>query len=93
MEYSFNLFNKLAADGTTMAVSKFLRGEGDKGDKKEGRKTARTRAATPFAAEPSGLPVIVCVGSDLAIGDSLGPIVGSMLPIRRRGWTCFCTAP
>ena len=24
-------------------------------------------------------PVVVCVGSDLAIGDSLGPLVGSML--------------
>ena len=89
VEYSFNLFNKLAADGTTMAVSKFLRGEGDKGDKKEGRKTARTRAATPFAAEPSGLPVIVCVGSDLAIGDSLGPIVGSMLRYKTQGLDCF----
>ena len=89
MEYSFNLFNKLAADGTTMAVSKFLRGEGDKGDKKEGRKPARTRAAPPFAAEPSGLPVIVCVGSDLAIGDSLGPIVGSMLRYKTQGLDVF----
>lgn len=25
MEYCFNLFNKLAADGTAMAVEKFLR--------------------------------------------------------------------
>ena len=24
-------------------------------------------------------PVIICVGSDLAIGDSLGPIIGSEL--------------
>lgn len=29
-------------------------------------------------------PVILCVGSDLAIGDSLGPIVGTML--KRKGY-------
>lgn len=29
--------------------------------------------------EDSERPVIVCIGSDLAIGDSLGPIVGTML--------------
>ena len=27
MEYCFNLFNKLAADGTAMAVDKFLQQE------------------------------------------------------------------
>lgn len=30
-------------------------------------------------------PVIVCIGSDLAIGDSLGPIVGSMLRYKTQG--------
>lgn len=28
---------------------------------------------------PASPPVILCIGSDLAIGDSLGPIVGTML--------------
>ena len=32
-------------------------------------------------------PVVLCIGSDLAIGDSLGPIVGTML--KRKG---FCGA-
>ena len=31
------------------------------------------------------VPVIVCIGSDLAIGDSLGPIVGSMLKFKTQG--------
>lgn len=34
-------------------------------------------------------PVIVCVGSDLAIGDSLGPIVGSMLKYKTQGLRLF----
>ena len=33
----------------------------------------------------SAPPVIVCVGSDLAIGDSLGPITGSMLKYKTQG--------
>ena len=31
------------------------------------------------------MPIIVCVGSDLAIGDSLGPICGSMLLYKTQG--------
>lgn len=34
-------------------------------------------------------PVIVCVGSDLAIGDSLGPVCGSMLQYKTRGLPVF----
>lgn len=34
-------------------------------------------------------PVVVCVGSDLAIGDSLGPIVGSMLKYKTQGAVSF----
>ncbi len=34
-------------------------------------------------------PVVVCVGSDLAIGDSLGPIVGSMLKYKTQGLNLF----
>ena len=34
-------------------------------------------------------PVIVCVGSDLAIGDSLGPITGSMLKFKTQGLHVF----
>ncbi len=34
--------------------------------------------------ELDAAPVILCIGSDLAVGDSLGPIVGTMLRTRRR---------
>ena len=34
-------------------------------------------------------PVIVCIGSDLAIGDSLGPITGSMLRYKTQGLNVF----
>ena len=34
-------------------------------------------------------PVIVCIGSDLAIGDSLGPITGSMLKYKTQGLGVF----
>lgn len=34
-------------------------------------------------------PVIVCIGSDLAIGDSLGPITGSMLKYKTQGLNVF----
>lgn len=32
---------------------------------------------------PAAPPVVLCIGSDLAIGDSLGPVAGTML--KRRG--------
>ena len=75
MEYCFNIFNRLAADGTAMAVDKFLHAP-----PASSRKTASAHPAAP---------VIVCVGSDLAIGDSLGPIVGSMLRYKTQGLDCF----
>ena len=34
-------------------------------------------------------PIIVCVGSDLAIGDCLGPITGSMLKYKTQGLKLF----
>ena len=62
MEYTFHIFNKLAADGISTAIEKFSDGE---------------------------MPVVVCVGSDLAIGDSLGPVCGSMLQYKTRGLPVF----
>lgn len=53
MEFSFNVFNKLAPTGIVMALDQILR-----------------------AGRP---PVVLCIGSDLAIGDSLGPICGTQL--------------
>ncbi len=74
MEYSFHLYNKLAADGVAMAINNLLENK---------RKGAGMRS-THFSP-----PVIVCVGSDLAIGDSLGPIVGSMLKYKTQGARAF----
>jgi putative sporulation protein YyaC len=91
MEFTFNVFNKLAADGVSLAVSKFLSAA-----QATTRTAARTAAqattpTTPTApttalADP---PVLLCIGSDLAIGDSLGPIVGSMLKHKTQGLNVF----
>jgi putative sporulation protein YyaC len=62
MEFSFHIYNKLAADGIMMAVDKLL------------------------GNQPKRLPpIVVCVGSDLAVGDSLGPIAGSLLKYKTQG--------
>ena len=62
MEFSFHIYNKLAADGIMMAVDKLL------------------------GNQPERLPpIVVCVGSDLAVGDSLGPIAGSLLKYKTQG--------
>lgn len=38
-----------------------------------------TSALKRFQDESTSPPVVVCIGSDLSIGDSLGPIVGTLL--------------
>lgn len=53
MEYCFNVFNKMAGAGITLALEK--------------------------AVGCDRMPVVLCIGSDLAIGDSLGPVCGTML--------------
>lgn len=53
MQYSFNLYNKLAPTGLTVALNRFLDDE------------------TP--------PVILCIGSDMVTGDSLGPVTGTLI--------------
>ncbi len=34
-------------------------------------------------------PVILCIGSDLSVGDSLGPVVGTKLKEKLAGLNCF----
>ncbi len=80
MEYSFHLYNKLAADGTAMALDRLLTAHSHK------NQTQTRGAGTSLPPKP---PVIVCVGSDLAIGDSLGPITGSMLKYKTQGLNVF----
>ena len=46
----------------------------------------KQKETSPLNTQP---PVIVCIGSDLAIGDSLGPITGSMLKYKTQGLNVF----
>ena len=86
MEYSFHVFNKLAADGVALSLDKLLKRDFQ-------RKTQKMKGAGMSLTENSDLfnspPVIVCVGSDLVIGDSLGPITGSMLRYKTQGLNVF----
>ena len=82
MEHAFHIYNKMAADGVSMAVDKLLHLN------EQCKKTKTTGAGTSSLLECKP-PVIVCVGSDLAIGDSLGPIVGSMLKFKTQGLNVF----
>ena len=75
MEYTFHIYNKLATDGVSMATDKLL-------NIKTTGAGMRSPSKTDWKNQP---PVIVCIGSDLAIGDSLGPIVGSMLKFKTQG--------
>lgn len=34
-------------------------------------------------------PIILCIGSDLSVGDSLGPVTGTMLKEKLAGLNCF----
>lgn len=60
MEYTFNLYNSLAANGVVIALKKLLPQKAD-------------------------APVVICVGSDLSVGDSLGPVTGTFLTQKLRG--------
>ncbi len=79
MEYTFHVQNKLASDGAAMALEKLLAASMDK-------KTKKSRGAGT-SSTPS--VVVVCIGSDLAVGDSLGPITGSMLQYKTQGAHLF----
>ena len=85
MEYSFHIYNKLAADGASMALDRLLLA-----DEKRKMRGACTRSPNKSEQKlQEKPPVIVCIGSDLAIGDSLGPIVGSMLKFKTQGLGVF----
>lgn len=89
MEYSFYLYNKLAADGISMSADRLLRANFRRRMNKS--KGAGTRSSEFLQGKQTedSLPVIVCVGSDLAIGDSLGPICGSMLQYKTQGLNTY----
>ena len=63
-EYTFNLYNTLAPNGTLLALRKII----------------------PYG---ENMPVILCIGSDLSVGDSLGPMCGTKIKDKLRGLNCF----
>ena len=90
MEYTFHTYNQLAADGMAMALDKLLKD--DLSCKLTPKRFARATDSTQnkrfqrlFDGDFDKMPVVVCIGSDLAVGDSLGPIVGSMLKYKTQG--------
>lgn len=106
MEYSFNLYNKFAADGVAVSVERFLRGiKKNRTLKKktvaslqflktEGAGSSLRFKKEPYKKQDTGdfsaeRPVLLCVGSDLAIGDCLGPITGSMLKRKTSGLDAY----
>lgn len=64
MEYSFNVYNSMAAGGEVLALKKIL-------------------------PEIGSAPVIVCIGSDLSVGDSLGPVTGTKLKEKLAGYNVY----
>lgn len=93
MEHSFHIFNKYASDGISLTTDKLLNDRIlDKNTKMAGAGTSSRAISIIKETEktPSSRPpVVVCVGSDLAIGDSLGPITGSMLKYKTQGLGAF----
>ena len=84
MDYAFHLYNKFAVDGIAMAVDSLL-----KADMRKKLTEKNTQFQKHFDGNLNKPPVIVCIGSDLAIGDSLGPIAGSMLKYKTQGLGVF----
>lgn len=64
MDYSFNLYNSMAADGVCLSLKKTV-------------------------PETEYTPVVLCIGSDLSVGDSLGPVTGTKLKEKLSGLNCF----
>ena len=102
MEYGFHIYNKLAVDGVSVGVDKLLRADlerkltprslskfSENGDTGTRSRTKNALFQKHFDGNLDKPPVIVCIGSDLAIGDSLGPITGSMLKYKTQGLGVF----
>lgn len=64
MDYSFNLYNSMAADGVCLSLKKSI-------------------------SSNTLTPVILCIGSDLSVGDSLGPVTGTKLKEKLSGLNCY----
>ena len=90
MEYVFHRLNALAQSGVCLALDKLLNANlrellNEKTSRAGTRsKAEKARFAAAYNKQPPS-PIVVCIGSDLAIGDSLGPLVGSMLRYKTQG--------
>lgn len=51
--------------------------------------TGAYAALSQLLGNPAVPPVILCIGSDLAIGDSLGPVTGTLLRKKTQGCNAF----
>ena len=105
MEYSFHVYNKFASDGVTMSLEKLLLARQKTKTTGAGLRSHKNKPVDLQKKSPTfkgvneehsrdmeegeNPPIIVCVGSDLAIGDSLGPITGSMLRYKTQGLRVF----
>ena len=99
MEFCFHIYNKLAVDGTILALDTLLKEDLQRKltprrfQKTDGAGTRSSQKDAEFCKYFNGdlqaPPVIVCIGSDLAVGDSLGPITGSMLKYKTQGLRAF----
>ena len=100
MEYAFHLYNRHAADGIQIATDTLLKNDLSKKltptaflSKKEGAgmrsRSENKQFQRTFDGDFQKPPILLCVGSDLTIGDSLGPITGSMLQYKTQGSRAF----
>ena len=88
MDYAFHIYNQQATDGAAIATEKLLRADMEK-KQTNNRRFYETAGAGTRSMPKSAPPVVVCIGSDLAIGDSLGPITGSLLKHKTQGLGVF----
>jgi putative sporulation protein YyaC len=102
MEYAFHLYNQTAVNGLSMAIDRLLKNDLSQkltppsilktvgaGTRSRAEKAENKAFCKAFDGNFEKPPVLVCIGSDLAVGDSLGPITGSMLKHKTQGLNVF----
>ena len=76
MEHSFHAYNSHCSNGVANSLQRLL----------PLKSTQPAHSPEPnLSHSGAALPIVVCVGSDLVIGDSLGPLTGSMLAFKTQG--------
>ncbi len=75
MEHSFHAYNTHCANGVATSLHRLI----------QSKRNPKQSDTEPSNLQQPTLPIVVCVGSDLVIGDSLGPLTGSMLAFKTQG--------